>query len=54
MIPALNDHEIERLLAAARDAGAGGASYVVLRLPLEVGPLFRDWLADTIPTARAR
>jgi DNA repair photolyase len=49
VIPGLNDHEIERLLEAARDAGATAASYVVLRLPLEVGPLFRDWLAEAYP-----
>ncbi len=54
VIPGLNDHEIERLLAAARDAGAMGASYVVLRLPLEVGPLFRDWLTEAYPDRAAR
>jgi DNA repair photolyase len=49
VIPALTDHEIERLLAAARDAGAVAASYVLLRLPREVGPLFRDWLETNFP-----
>ena len=34
IIPALNDSEIERILTAARDAGAGEAGYVLLRLPL--------------------
>jgi DNA repair photolyase len=53
VIPGLNDHEIETLLAAARDAGAQGAGYVVLRLPREVGPLFRDWLERHYPD-RAR
>jgi DNA repair photolyase len=53
VIPGLNDHEIERLLEAARDAGATAASYVVLRLPREVGPLFREWLAEAYP-ARAK
>ena len=52
MIPGLNDHEIEALLAAARDAGAPGAGYVVLRLPREVGPLFRDWLERHYPGPR--
>lgn len=49
IIPAINDHEIERLLAAARDAGAVGATYVVLRLPLEVKDLFREWLERVFP-----
>ena len=53
LIPGLNDHEIEALLAAARDAGATTAGYVVLRLPREVGPLFRDWLEQHYPD-RAR
>lgn len=44
MIPVLNEHEIERILAAARDAGATAASMIPVRLPLEVAPLFRDWL----------
>jgi len=49
VIPALNDHEIERVLEAAKAAGAGEASYVILRLPLEVSPLFRDWLVQHYP-----
>ncbi len=49
IIPALNDHEIERILEAARTAGATEASYVLLRLPLEVSPLFRDWLLRNYP-----
>ncbi|KSV95862.1 PA0069 family radical SAM protein [Sinorhizobium sp. GL28] len=49
IIPALNDHEIERVLEAARTAGATEASYVLLRLPLEVSPLFRDWLLRNYP-----
>ncbi|PDT85550.1 PA0069 family radical SAM protein [Sinorhizobium sp. BJ1] len=49
IIPALNDHEIERVLDAAKTAGATEASYVLLRLPLEVSPLFRDWLLRTYP-----
>lgn len=44
MIPGLTDHEIEALLAAAREAGAATASMIPIRLPLEVAPLFRDWL----------
>jgi len=49
IIPALNDHEIERVLEGARTAGATEASYVLLRLPLEVSPLFRDWLLRNYP-----
>ena len=49
VIPALNDHEIERILDAAKAAGATEASYVLLRLPLEVSPLFRDWLLRNYP-----
>ena len=44
LIPVLTEAELERILAAARDAGAVAASYILLRLPLEVAPLFRDWL----------
>lgn len=49
VIPALNDHEIERILDASKAAGATEASYVLLRLPLEVSPLFRDWLLRNYP-----
>lgn len=49
IIPALNDHEIERVLDSAKTAGASDASYVLLRLPLEVSPLFRDWLLRNYP-----
>ncbi len=49
IIPALNDHEIERILDAGKTAGALEASYVILRLPLEVSPLFRDWLLQHYP-----
>ncbi|MCL6706112.1 PA0069 family radical SAM protein [Pseudomonas sp. R2.Fl] len=49
VIPALNDHEIERVLDSGKAAGASEASYVLLRLPLEVSPLFRDWLLQNYP-----
>jgi len=49
VIPALNDHEIERVLDAGKTAGASHASYVLLRLPIEVSPLFRDWLLRNYP-----
>ncbi len=51
VIPGLNDHEIERVLEAARDAGAVGAGYVALRLPREVSGLFREWLEEAFPDA---
>lgn len=49
IIPGLNDHEIEHILESAKTAGATEASYVILRLPLEVSPLFRDWLLQNYP-----
>lgn len=49
VIPALNDSEIERILDAAAHAGAKEASYVLLRLPLEVRDLFREWLMANYP-----
>ncbi|HET7412307.1 MAG TPA: PA0069 family radical SAM protein [Pararhizobium sp.] len=49
VIPGLNDHEIERILDSAKAAGASAAGYVLLRLPLEVSPLFRDWLLRNYP-----
>src|SRR5262245_27396155 len=49
MIPALNDHELERILDSGVAVGAAEASYVLLRLPLEVSPLFRDWLLRNYP-----
>jgi DNA repair photolyase len=53
VIPGLTDHEIEAILEAAREAGARGAGYVLLRLPLEIKDLFREWLATERPD-RAR
>ncbi len=45
VVPGLTDHEMEPILEAAAAAGAKGASWIMLRLPLEVAPLFRDWVA---------
>ena len=53
IVPALNDSEIERILDAAYEAGARDAGYVLLRLPLELKDLFREWLATEFPD-RAR
>ena len=49
IIPGLNDHEIERILTTAQEAGATEAGYVMLRLPLELKDLFREWLATEFP-----
>lgn len=49
VIPAINDHEMERILDAAKAQGATEANYVLLRLPLEVAPLFKDWLLRHYP-----
>ena len=49
IIPAINDHEIEALVDAAAHAGARSISYIPVRLPHEVAPLFRDWLAEHYP-----
>ena len=54
MIPALTDHEMEAILAAAADAGAVAASWIMLRLPREVAPLFREWLEANLPDRAAR
>jgi DNA repair photolyase len=49
VIPALNDSEIERILDAANAIGVKEAGYVLLRLPLEVRDLFREWLMANFP-----
>jgi len=49
LIPALNDMELERILDAAQAAGVKEAGYVLLRLPLEVRDLFREWLMANYP-----
>ena len=49
MIPALNDAELEAILAACRGAGATTAGYVALRLPHELKTLFREWLEAHVP-----
>ena len=54
LIPGLNDHELEKLLAAARDHGATGATYTLLRLPHEVAGLFRTWLDWHAPEKASR
>ena len=53
VIPGLTDHELEAILETSRDAGARDAGYVLLRLPLEIKDLFREWLNQEFPD-RAR
>ena len=54
IIPFVTEPEIERILEAARDAGAVSAHYTVLRLPWEVNPLFHEWLEAHFPERAAR
>jgi DNA repair photolyase len=49
VIPALNEAEIERILDSAAAVGVKEAGYVLLRLPLEVRDLFREWLMANYP-----
>lgn len=49
VIPFLTEHELEPILSRAREAGARSAGYVLLRLPLELKDLFREWLAEHVP-----
>jgi len=49
IIPAINDAEIERILEAIAETGVRHAGYVLLRLPLELKDLFREWLIENFP-----
>lgn len=49
LIPVLTDSEMESVLEAAASAGAQSAGYVLLRLPLEIKDLFREWLEAHVP-----
>ncbi|ATG89935.1 DNA repair photolyase [Methylomonas koyamae] len=49
LIPVLTDHELERIAAAARAAGALSVEYILLRLPLETAELFAEWLHQHYP-----
>lgn len=53
VIPAITDHEMERILEAAAGAGALWAGYVLLRLPYEIKDLFREWLTEHYPERAA-
>lgn len=54
VIPFVTEPDLERVMAAAAEAGAINASYVVLRLPWEVSPLFRQWLQAHFPDRAQR
>ena len=49
VIPAITDGEVEAIVARAAAAGALGVSYIPVRLPWEVAPLFRAWLDTHFP-----
>lgn len=54
VIPFVTEPDLERVLEACAEAGATSASYIVLRLPWEVAPLFKDWLAAHFPDRAER
>jgi DNA repair photolyase len=54
IVPGLTDHEIPALLERARDAGAGSAGYIMLRLPLQVKDLFMEWVEREFPDRAAK
>jgi len=54
LVPGLTDHEVPALLRAASEAGAQSASYILLRLPMTVEPVFLEWLERTQPQHRDR
>src|SRR6056297_3602023 len=53
MVPGLSDHELEAILQAGGQAGAQAATWIMLRLPLEVAPMFRHWLEAQYPDRAA-
>jgi len=53
VIPFITDHELEKILQAARERGADYAGYGLLRLPWELKELFRDWLHQHFPLKAA-
>lgn len=54
VIPFITEPDMERVLEACAEAGATSASFIVLRLPWEVSPLFQDWLAAHFPQRAER
>ncbi|MCF1708369.1 PA0069 family radical SAM protein [Tabrizicola sp. J26] len=53
VVPGLTDPEIDPILEAAKEAGAVAANWIMLRLPGEVAPLFKEWLEARLPAPRA-
>jgi DNA repair photolyase len=49
VIPAINDAELERILEAVAETGVRQAGYVLIRLPLEIRDLFKEWLTENFP-----
>jgi len=54
IVPAINDSDIEDILARCAEAGASEAAYVMLRLPLEISGLFQEWLDEEFPDRAKR
>jgi len=54
VVPGITDHEVEHILELAAEAGAKRASYIPVRLPFEVAPLFRAWLDEHFPDRAAK
>ena len=54
VIPAITDHEMPAILAAAKKAGAQWAGFVMLRLPWAVAPLFTTWLEEHFPDRKEK
>lgn len=54
IIPAITDHELEHLIERGAEAGAYGASYIPVRLPWEVAPLFEAWLDAHFPDRKGK
>lgn len=54
VIPAITDFEMDAIIAAAAEAGAQSASFIPVRLPYEVAPLFREWLDEHYPDRKEK
>jgi DNA repair photolyase len=54
VVPGITDHEIESIVAAAADCGARSISFIPMRLPHEVAPLFEQWLENHYPERKAK
>lgn len=54
VVPSITDHEIEAILGVSKQAGAKAASWIMLRLPMEVSEMFKEWLANHFPERAER